>query len=154
MIIKGADFSANAVIKDIVKMNDEGYFNATYTSAGTIDANATNLISTAYRRVQPNSQVIIKIANDAMRQLLIKVCEYDENKNFIRRIYDASFATVKNPYSYAFTVGETTKYIRTGVENIGKPIVRETCIEIVRGMSIVGSVDDVFDAAEYTKYTA
>lgn len=153
IIIKGADFSANAVSKDIVKIKDEGYVHAAYLSDGMIQFNATNFISTVYRRVQPNSQVIINIVNDAMRQLLIKVCEYDVDKNFIRRIYNADYATVKNPYSYAFTVGETTKYIRIGVEYVSNDMSSIICNEIVSGMSIVGSVDDVFDASKYTEYT-
>lgn len=153
MIIKGADFSANAVSKDIVKIKDEGYVHATYLSDGTIQFSKVNFISTAYRRVNPNSQVIINIANDAMRELLIKVCEYDENKNFIRRIHDADYNTAKNPYSYAFTVGENTKYIRIGVELVANDMSLIICNEIVSGMSIVGSVDDVFDASEYTEYT-
>lgn len=153
IIIKGADFSANAVSKDIVQIKDEGYVRANYLSDGTIEFQGSNFISTVYRRVKPNSQVIINIANDAMRQLLTKVCEYDENKNFIRRIYDADYSTVKNPYSYAFTVGENTKYIRIGVEYVNKDMSLIVCNEIVSGMSIVGSVDDVFDASEYTEYT-
>lgn len=153
IIIKGADFSANAVSKDIVKIKDEGYIKAIYLSDGTIKFHESNFISTAYRRVKPNSQVIINIANDAMRRLLIKVCEYDENKNFIKRIFDADYNTVKNQYSYAFTVGENTKYIRIGVEYVYKDMSLIECNEIVSGMSIVGSVDDVFDASEYTEYT-
>lgn len=154
MIIKGADFSANAVSNDIVKVNDEGYLHATYLSDGTVQRSDINFISTVYRRVRPNSQVIINIVNDAMRQLLIKVCEYDEDKNFIRRIYNADYATVKNPCSYDFTVGETTKYIRIGVEYVYNNIDFQVCNEIVSGMSIVGSVDDVFDASKYTEYMA
>ena len=83
----------------------EGYIDA----SGNIVSSVGNYYTVGYTAVEPNTTIVVKA--DAPFNSW-RVCIYDENKNFIRRVVATDNATVNIYKTGAITLAENEKYLR------------------------------------------
>lgn len=115
--INGADFSVNSILKNN-SLYDEGYKYGSISSSGElVRGSGVEAISTKFRLVNSRTIKII-VPNPSNIRLLAKISQYDENKTFIKRVYDPTFDDVKDQKIFSTDLEGNTKYIRFGVETV------------------------------------
>ena len=104
----GSPTQSQNIVTNFTYENDK-YFDST----GNLVQGSPNVSLTTYFEVNSNS-VLEFSADFSYCNLLLTICEYDNNKNFIQRNKSAETNS-----AYSITTSSTTKYIRVGVGSSG-----------------------------------
>lgn len=91
---------------------DSNYENGLINTEGTLNASSDNYNTTMYIPIERENYTLSVICNYDLGLRLLRVCFYDENKNFISYVNSPAFQGKDFFYEFNFTAPVNSKYLR------------------------------------------